>query len=550
MTMFLRRFILTSFIVLTACLLLPPAQAGAQPEASPAVEKDHPRLVLGIVVDQMRHEYLQRYRELYGDGGFRRLMDQGFRFDNAHFNYFPTYTGPGHASIYTGATPSVHGIVGNEWYDRKLGRQMYVVEDSSVSAVGAEGSVGQMSPRNLRATTLTDEIKSADTDSRVVAVSIKDRGAVIPAGHAGDAAYWYDPDTGRFISSSWYMNALPDWVENFNQRGLARRFADSTWTLELPAGSYPASNADDTPYEGTFEGEERPVFPHAMDGDFSRLRTSPFGNSLVRMLAERAVAEEDLGGDKVTDFLGVSFSSTDYVGHQFGPRSLELADTYLKLDRELAALFDFLDRVVGEGNYTVFLTSDHGVMDVPAELVDRGLPGGRFDRQAALSGLRTHLQETFGEGSWIEAYDNQQVYLDRELIDRRGLNLEAVQRSAADYLLRFEGVQATNISGNFLRRSYTGGVQAMYQRGFYHDRSGDVFLQLAPGWLDSSYPTGTSHGSPWNYDTHVPLLFMGWGVPQGGTYRKVSIPQLAPTVSAMLGIPFPSGSEARVLRFE
>ncbi|MDZ7773252.1 MAG: alkaline phosphatase PafA [Balneolaceae bacterium] len=547
--MFRRSLFLTPLLAFALCLTLAPNPAGAQSEASPAVEEAGPRLVVGIVVDQMRYEYLQRYRELYGEDGFRRLTRQGFSFDNAHFNYFPTYTGPGHASVFTGATPSVHGIVGNAWYDRKLGRSMYVVEDTSVSAVGSVGSVGQMSPRNLRATTLADEIKSADPASNVVAVSIKDRGAVIPAGHVGDAAYWYDSDSGRFISSSWYMDALPDWVENFNEQGLARRFSDSTWTLAMPADRYAAANPDDTPYEGTFDGEERPVFPHAMGGDPARIRTSPFGNTLVRTLAEHAVTEENLGADAVTDFLGVSFSSTDYVGHQFGPRSLELADTYLKLDREMAALFDFLDRQVGEGNYMVFFTSDHGVVDVPAELVDRGLPGGSFDREAALTGLRNHLEETYGEGDWIESYTNQQVYLDRALVAQRGIDLESMQRSAADFLLRYEGVQATNTAYNFLRRSYTGGVQAMFQRGFYHDRSGDVFLQLAPGWLDSGYPTGTSHGSPWNYDTHVPLIFMGPGVPQGATWRKVSISQLAPTVSAMLGISFPSGSEADVLRF-
>lgn len=536
--------ILLSLLFITSCENAPPSGSGEQ------VEPDSVRLVVGIVVDQMRHEYLERYSGLYGSDGFRRMLRDGYRFNNHHFNYFPTFTGPGHAAVYTGATPAVNGIVGNEWYDREARTSRYVVEDGEVGTVGAEGDAGEMSPANLQSTTIADELKSAHPESRVVGISMKDRGAVMGAGHLGDAAYWYDGETGRFVSSSWYMEELPGWVRQFNEEGLARAFSDSTWDLALEPSAYAVPRADDSPYEGTFPGEETPVFPHRMGGDLGRIDTSPFGNTLVGELARRAVDAENLGADDVPDFLGISYSATDYVGHQFGPRSLELADTYLRLDRELAELLDYLDEEVGEDSYLVFLTSDHGVADVPAELADRGLPGGRFDRSAALSSLRAYLEREFDSGARIEAYMNQQIYFDRQRARDNGVDLGEMQRAAARFLLQFEGVQSAVGAEVYRQNDFGDGMQAYYDRGFHARRSGDVFIHLRPGWLDSEYTTGTTHGSPYSYDTHVPMLWMGPGISPGSTDRRTVIPQIAPTLSAMLDIPFTSGTDASVLKFE
>lgn len=527
---------------------------GGWAQDSPPEEDNKPKLVVGVVVDQMRYDYLPRYWDKFEEGGFQRLAGQGYNFKNHHYNYVPTYTGPGHAAIYTGTTPSVNGIVGNSWYDRSINKNMYVVSDSTAKPVGTDGEAGKMSPANLMSTTLADELKTANKESKVVAVSIKDRGAVLPAGHIGDGAYWYDGVSGKFITSSWYKDELPDWVQQFNEEGLAKELSSKTWETLLPIEQYTESNPDDTPYEGSFKNEERPVFPHNLaenrDDAYGIINSTPFGNTLVNEFAKRALDAEQLGADEVTDFLSVSFSSTDYVGHMFGPHSIELQDTYMRLDRDLADLMNYLDQKVGQGNYLVMLTSDHGAVDVPAELMDKKLPGGYFNSNAVIDVLDRYLNGKYGEGEWVEAYANQQVYLNHDLVRDKELSLKKLQNEVADFLLQFKAVTSTNTAYNFQYKDYAEGYQAMYQRGFQHNRSGDVYIQLKPGWLDSRSDTGTSHGSPYNYDTHVPLLFYGWGVPQGETTDKTVIPQIAPTIATMLDIGFPSGSPAQILDFE
>lgn len=524
------------------------------PKQETTLSEKGPKLVVGIVVDQMRYDYLPLYWDKFGDGGFKRLVQQGYSFANNHYNYFPTYTGPGHASIYTGTTPSVHGIIGNDWYDRSLGRNVYCVSDSSVSTVGTNSEAGKMSPDNLWSTTVTDQLKLASPESKVIAMSIKDRAAILPGGHLADGAYWYDGQSGNFISSSWYRDKLPRWVQSFNKAGLARELSNKSWQTLLPMDQYTESHTDNSPYEGSFGKEDAPVFPHKLSDytqdSFNIIKSSPFGNDLLEAFAKKAIDGESLGVDEITDFLAVSFSSTDYVGHQFGPHSVELEDTYLRLDRSLADLFDYLDKKVGKGNYLVMLTADHGVVDVPAEMMDEGLPGGYFNSDEAMAGLSDYLNAAYGDGKWVESYINQQVYLNREMIEEQDLKLSEVQKDAADFLRGLDGVQSTNTATNFEYRDYSHGLQGNYQNGFHYDRSGDVYIELKPGWLDSSYRTGTSHGSPYNYDTHVPLLFYGWNIPHGKTSQKTVITQLAPTISAMLNIDYPSGSKAEVLEFE
>lgn len=536
-----------SIVLLTLVFIV---QAKAQPER-PSPE-DRPKLVVGIVVDQMRYEYISRFWSRYGDDGFKRLVNDGFSFTNHHYNYFPTYTGPGHAAIYTGTTPSVNGIVGNSWYERKGKSGMYVVSDTTMQTLG--GDAAPRSPANLQSTTITDELKQGISKSKVISVSIKDRGAVLPAGHLGDGAFWYDDKTGHFVSSTWYMDVLPEWLQQFNQKGLAQTYSDKTWQPLLPIQQYTESNADDSAYEQPFPWEEKAVFPHEFGRDTTEsywtVKGSPYGNTLIVDVAKAGIAAENLGADAVTDFLAVSFSSTDYVGHQFGPNSVEIQDTYLRLDKDIADLLNYLDKEVGEGNYLVFLTSDHGVVDTPVSLTDKGLPGGMFDSEQAIDSLQVFLNTTFGEADWIETYANQQVYLNRDVIEEQEISLEIMQHEAARFLRRFDGVALTNTAYNFETEGYGEGLQAMYQRGHYPLRSGDVYIQLAPGWLDRSSEVGTSHGSPYSYDTHVPLIFYGWNIPQGRSSRKTVIPQIAPTISNMLQIEFPSGSSNDVLRFE
>lgn len=539
--------VVRSFCI-TLITLLFTTQLSAQP--LPKTPDERPKLVVGIVVDQMRYEYIPRFWSKFGDDGFKRLINNGYSFTNHHFNYFPTYTGPGHAAVYTGTTPSVNGIVGNSWYQRTGKLNMYVVSDTTMQTVGGESDLGQMSPANLLSTTVTDELKQAVPNSKVIAISIKDRGAVLPAGHWGDGAFWYDDETGHFVSSSWYADVLPDWLQNFNEQGLAEQYSRQTWTPLLDIEDYTKSNADNTPYEATYAQQAEPVFPHPMEGSFSEIKNAPFGNTLTADAAKAAVEGAGLGTDATTDFLAISFSATDYVGHQYGPNSIEVADTYLRLDNTLADLLIYLDEKVGKGNYLVFLTADHGVVDVPASLTDRGLPGGYFDSDAAIDSLQGYLTTKYGQAQWIEDYTNQQVYLNQPVIQEHGVSLEIIQDDAAQFLKQFEGVASTNTAYNLETQSYSEGLQAMYQRGHYNKRSGDVYIQLAPGWLDRSSKKGTTHGSPYTYDTHVPLIFYGWNIPQGSSAKQTVIPQIAPTISTMLQIEIPNGSDGNILTFE
>lgn len=517
--------------------------------------EEQPKLIVGIVVDQMKYDYLTRYWEHYTEDGFKRMVNDGYNFANHHFNYFPTYTGPGHAAIYTGATPSVNGIIGNSWFDRAANRNLYVVEDTAVTTIGGTGQVGKMSPKNMLSSTFGDELMKVSSGSKIIGISLKDRGAILPTGHLGNLALWYDDSGGNFVSSSWYLQELPEWVKKFNEQGDARTYSNKTWNTLLPMEQYTNSNPDDSPYEGAFSWEEKPVFPHELakaqgDSSYWVVKSSPFGNTLVKDLAKSAIENENLGRDDKTDILAISFSSTDYIGHQYGPHSVEIEDTYARLDRDLADLFATLDEQVGKGNYMVFLTSDHGVVDVPAELEDSGQPGGYFNTNRATQALLNYLTDKYGQENWIRALANQQIYLDRELIEQKQIDLEEMQQDIADYMLQFDGVLSTNTAANFVTEKYEESLQGMYQRGFQYQRSGDVYIQLKPGWLISSSRTGTSHGSPFNYDTHVPMLMYGWGIPQGGTFKKTAVTQLAPTISGLLQIPLPNGSEALPLIFE
>ncbi|MCB0375981.1 MAG: alkaline phosphatase family protein, partial [Sinomicrobium sp.] len=390
--------------------------------------KSHPKLVVGIVVDQMRYDYLPRFWDKYGEGGFKRMAAEGFNCRNHHFNYIPTYTGPGHASVYAGTTPATHGIIANDWYDKETGTMVYCVGDSTVSPLGTSAAAGKMSPRNMRTTSVADQLRLAtQMQGKAIGISIKDRGAILPAGHAASAAYWFNPGKeGVFISSSYYMDELPGWVTAFN----ASRKVDTymqVWNTLYPIDTYDESGPDDNPYEGKFTGEDAPVFPHdlpklsAQNGDYGILNYTPFGNSLTTDFAIAAIEGEHLGGDDVTDFLAVSYSATDYAGHRFGVNSKEVQDTYLRLDKDLERLFNVLDENVGKGNYTVFLTADHGAVHVPAYLESVKIPAGYFEAPAFAARLNAFLKSRFKTDKLVKNISNQQLFLDQELIAEAGL---------------------------------------------------------------------------------------------------------------------------------
>lgn len=516
--------------------------------------EEKPRLVVGIVIDQMRFEYLYRFESKFGEGGFKRLMNQGFTVRNAHYNYVPTVTGPGHASVYTGSTPAIHGIIGNEFYDKQIKKHVNCVEDPRYKPVGNPDGNGDVSPARLLSTTITDELKLAtQRRAKVIGVSFKDRGAVLPAGHLADAAYWYDGKSGKFITSTYYLTKLPDWVEKFNQRNLAEKYLSQTWNTLLPIDQYVESGPDESPYENKFKGKTTTTFPYDLkelrktNGTFDMLTYTPFGNDFLTEMAKAALAGESLGTDDITDFLTISFSSTDALGHAMGPNSVEVEDMYIRLDRNIEDLLKTLDEKVGAGKYTLFVTADHAVADVPQYLRDNKLPGGYFPLSNVRANLEAYLQKYFPGSDLIEDMSNNQVFINQNAFGKTdpkasGIDLIVATELISKYLMATEGV-ANVYPEHILRQSdyEEGGIKGMVVRGFHPKRSGDLAYVLEPGWFDAYRIQGTTHGSPYSYDTHIPMLFFGNGIRQGWTANYHRVTDIAPTLSVIMKIKFPNG---------
>jgi predicted AlkP superfamily pyrophosphatase or phosphodiesterase len=533
------------------CFVLAASTMGANGQTT---VPDKPKLVVGIIVDQMRQEYIYRYYSKFSNDGFRRLVNDGFMLKNAHYNYTPTVTGPGHASIYTGATPAVHGIIGNDFYDKQLKKNVNCVADPLYDAVGEASEAGNVSPWRMLSSTITDELKLfTNKQSRVIGISLKDRGAVLPAGHMADAAYWFDEAKGKFITSTYYMKTLPSWVSQFNLKNLPQIYLSQDWKPLLPIEQYKESGPDQSPYERKYVNKTTTSFPYelkSMRGQnegYGLLMSTPFGNDFVTEFSKAAIVAEKLGKDAVTDFLAISFSSPDAIGHAVGARAVELEDTYLRLDRNIADLLKKLDQEVGVNGYVVFLTSDHGVADVPQLLKDSGVPAGYFNDEQMKVNLKEFLSGYFPGKDLIATISNNQVYLNQDAFQgapkTSGLDLFIVSELVGRFLLSQEGI-ANFYTEGILRqgRFDEEGIKGMLIRGFHQKRSGDVLYVFEPGWLDANTVPGTTHGSPYRYDTHVPVLFFGKGIRKGSSVRYHAITDIAPTLSALLNIPFPNGS--------
>jgi predicted AlkP superfamily pyrophosphatase or phosphodiesterase len=506
-----------------------------------------PKLIVGIVVDQMRQDYLYKYADRYGEGGFKRLVKDGFMMKNGHYNYVPTYTGPGHASVYTGTTPATHGIISNGWYLRSSGQFMYCAGDSTVSNVGGTPGNGQISPRNLLTTTITDELRFATNKrSKVVGVAIKDRGASLPAGHLGDA-YWFDTENGEFMTSTYYHESLPKWVQDFNERKLVDEYLTQTWETLYPIETYVQSIADDNSYESTFIGKDSPTFPYNLaelkekNGGPGLITPTPFGNTLTLDFAIAALEGEDLGKGTDTDFLAVSFSSPDYIGHRFGPSSVELEDTYLRLDQELEKLLNYLDKTYGKDQYLIFLTADHGVAEIATYMEAEKVPAGNLNVGYITAQLKGYMSARFGEGDWILSVSNEQVFINEKLVRDKDMNLADIEDELVNFLLRFRGIKEVYTATAMRNTDFSSSRASLLQNGYNFKSSGNLLLIFEPGWLTGG-AKGTSHGTGFTYDTHVPILFFGWNVKSGSSSRYASITDIAPTLSMMLGIRLPNGS--------
>jgi predicted AlkP superfamily pyrophosphatase or phosphodiesterase len=516
MTSLIRRWVCG----LTALFLLIPAQA-----AAPAAPKT--KLVVAIIIDQFRYDYMTRFDASY-QGGLRQLHDGGAFFTDAHQAHYPTVTAVGHAAFLTGSIPAVDGIIGNEWFERETGKVVTSVSDDATKLVGGNGGTGS-SPRRLVGSTLGDEIKIAGPgDSTVIGISLKDRAAILPVGHAANAAYWFEHESGQFVSSDYYMQELPAWVRAFNKSDGANRYAAAKW---MPMDSAPGAQ----PFRILPAVLGKPYY-EAMIG-------TPYGNEMLEAFAEDALKEEHLGRHSGTDVLTVSFSSNDVLGHQVGPDAPEVRDMCIRTDRILGQLLRAVEAEAGAGNYVVVLTSDHGVAPKPEELTKRGMPAGRFSGDEVSRAIESALSEKYGPANkWML----ESTYLDRELLRAKHIPLTDAEETAAEAVRKLPYVFRVYTSTQLEHENLEGDpIGKLVQRGFYRGRAADLFIIQKPYWIASK--DGTTHGTPFSYDTHVPVIFFGRGIRAGRYDENIRVADIAPTLAALLGVNTPSGSVGRVL---
>lgn len=515
-----------------------------------AQQVDSPKLVVGIVVDQMCYEYLYRYYDKFCDGGLRMLMDKGTNCRNVRFNYIPTYTGPGHASIYTGTTPSNHGIVANDWYSREDKAEVNCVEDSTVMTVGSTSDYGKFSPARLKANTITDQLKLTYPSAKVISMSIKNRGAILPGGHLSDGSYWFDYKSGKFITSTFFKSELPTWVDKFNSKKYADKYLKQTWEPIMDIGAYGESGPDDSPYEHLLPGKTTPTFPYdlkAMSNDslnYGLFVYTPFSNTFLTDFAIQAMKNEDMGKDNQTDMLCISYSTPDIIGHAFGPYSVEIEDTYIRLDLEIKKLIKEIEAQVGSDDFVMFLTADHAVVPVPQYLTDHKLPGGYFFINEHLDDLKLKLTAEFGD-SLIEHQDNLNIYLDHETIKAKGIDIVEAQNFISAEIQSWEGVKRSFTATQLYDASIDAEWMDMVRKGVHHEESGDVVFILEPGFLPKSRDyegarKGTSHGSAFSYDTHVPLLWFGKNVPDQELFDDIEITSISATLTHLLFLQRPN----------
>lgn len=534
------------FSIFSSCNLTPKASG---------LDLDKPKLVVSIVVDQMRFDNLDKYKESYSNNGFNRLIREGFNLKNNHFNYVPTVTGPGHSSISTGSTPKTHGIVGNNWFNKKTQKDVYCTTDLNYENLGGNAYSAKMSPNNLLVNTLGDLNRiENDMNSKTISIAIKDRGSILMGGRKANAAYWfYGKDKGEWVSSKYYMEELPEWVDNFNNSDIVSTYIRE-WNTLYDINSYKESRSDDNNFEKSFKGHPSVTFPydlnklkHLNDG-YDMLKETPFGNNLTTDFAIEAISNEKLGKDQFTDVLTISYSSTDYIGHNFGVDAKETQDAYLRLDLEIERLLYFLDSYVGENEYTLFLTADHGASKIPAYLNSIGVKSQNIEEGTVKNILKDVLFKSYGSNQLISKVMNSQIYLNDEIINSLNLSFNSIEKTIINTLNQLEYIDKVYTSEDIINGNFDSGYDLLIQNGYNVLRSGDIIFKLKENVI--SYGNkGTTHGSGYTYDTHVPLIFFGKKIVQGESNVKTKITDIAPTIAKLLGLKKMSDSTGEVLGF-
>lgn len=515
------------------------------------IPPDKPKLIVGIVLGQMRYDYIFRYWDKMGEGGFKRLVNEGTFCKNAHYNYLYTQTCPGYATISTGAMPSVHGIVADQWFDRLKNKTVVCTEDDLYKTTGGSYDEGRRSPLQLLSSTIGDELRiSNNFKSKVISVSLDAEAAVLSAGHSASGAYWYDKENGNWITSSYYADSLPAWVLTFNQKKLPDIYLAHQWETLLPISVYTESLPDDNELEVGINKQK--TFPYNLallskrsngKKNYELLKYTPYGNNYTKDFALSAIVEENLGKHENPDLLLIGFSSSEYIGKLYGANSVEMEDIFLRMDKDLEHFLSFIDENIGFENTLLFLTSDHGIASIPKYLAENGIPSGIFNQEQAMALLESYLNVVFGKGDWIKLYSNQEIYLNQNLIEDSKLNLEAFQTTVAQFMVQFSGVANTMTTTTLQKSNFTSGIFNKMQNSYNQKRTGDVILNLEPGWIDKS-DNATLPNSSYSYDAHVPLIWYGWKIPRKTIYQPVDITTIAPTIAGFLDILSPNGSYA------
>jgi predicted AlkP superfamily pyrophosphatase or phosphodiesterase len=513
------------------------------------IPPDKPKLVVGIVVEQLRYDHLEKFRDKLEENGIRRLLNEGTYYKNAGYDYMLTQSAPGHATIATGTQPSFHGITADSWYLTLKNEMIYCTQDKEVDPVGGSYESGLHSPVNLLSSTFSDELAMAtNRNAKIFSVGLKESSAILSTGHYANGVYWFDNTTGTFMTSTWYTDSLPEWVNDFNATKFPDSFLNGQWAPLKGNSYYTDCLSDSSRFEIGFNGVNS--FPYDLKKlsqkgllnikrDYSVLRETPFGNTLTKDFAIQLIQKEQLGKDDVTDFISICFSASDNIGHRFGPSSVEAADALYRLDADIAGLLKFLNDSLGKRNILVYFTAAHGISEIPSVLEQNRIPTGYFRQTQALQLLRSYLNAIYGQGDWVKGYYENQIFLNRVLVEDAKIPLEDIQKKVSRFLVQFSGVSSAYPYSAFEANDFGNGHLKRIVNSFSPQRSGDVIVTLNPGWIEKGEYVA-NHNSPYEYDSHVPLIWYGWAVNRATVTRKVDITDIAATLSSLCRVPYPN----------